>query len=84
MRFIIYDVDFPHKPGEFCQRAEARFYFLSYFRTDYTIEVDGKMQRGRAGDLFIACPGDVIYHGPISETEGFRNDWMHIEGDEDT
>lgn len=80
MRFVIYDVDFSHRPGEFSQRTVAEFYFLSCFRTDYMIEVDGKIQRGRVGDLFIARPGDVIYHGSVDGGEGFRNDWIHIDG----
>ena len=77
-----YGVNFQNKKGEFCTRAKYDHYFLSHFRSDYMIEVDGRLVRGRAGDVYIAAPGTVIYHGPTAEmNEGFTNDWMHVDGE---
>ena len=80
MNVVVSGVSFEHKPLEFCARWTAQFYFLSYFRTEYMIEVDGKLTRGHAGDFFIARPGDVIYHGSTEEV-GFVNDWVYVDGD---
>ncbi len=83
MDFIIWGSDFKHRQGEFCQRIISELYFISRFRTDYVTEVDGELIRGKAGDILISRPGDVIYHGPTSEmTEGFSNDWIKLSGDD--
>ncbi len=83
MEIIVYGVNFGHKVGEFCPREISKFYFFSYFRTDYLYELDGKMLAGRAGDMLICPPGQIIYHGPTENmTAGFANDWVRISGDE--
>lgn len=83
MEFVIWGSDFRHRRGEFCQRITSELYFISRFRTDYMTEVDGELIRGRAGDILIAHPGDVIYHGPTPEmTEGFSNDWIKLSGED--
>ena len=83
MNFLIYGLDFKHKQGEFCSRTVSKLFFVSCFRTDFLTEIDGRLVRGHAGDVLIARPGDVIYHGPTPEMEhGFSNDWINIEGDD--
>lgn len=83
MNFIIYGIDYHHKRGEFCRKLTFPYYFFSYFRTDYVAELDGKQVRGKAGDYLILEPGKIVYHGPTPEaTKGFRNDWLHIAGEE--
>ena len=85
MEFIVYGVDFKNKRGEFCQRSISPYYFVSCFRTDYIIEIDGKLRRGRAGDMYIGRPNGIVYHGPTPEaTEGFANDWLYLGGDDFT
>lgn len=83
MNFIVYGIDQHHKSGEFCLRNTFSHYFLSYFRTDYVAELDGVMVCGKAGDYMILEPGKVVYHGPTPEaTQGFRNDWMYVSGND--
>lgn len=43
MNFIIYGVDFKHKPGEFCIRSISKLFFVSCFRTDFLTEIDGRL-----------------------------------------
>ncbi len=83
MKFIVYGVDFKHKPGEFCNRSISKLYFVSCFRTDFLTEIDGRLVRGRAGDVLIALPGDILYHGPTPEMSyGFSNDWINVDGED--
>ena len=83
MRVLAYGLNFSHKPGEFCLRSKYGYYFISHFRTDFVIEVEGRLVRGHAGDVYIASPDTVIYHGPTEEMQdGFLNDWMYLEGDD--
>ena len=83
MDFIVYGIDFKHTKGEFCTRQILPFYFVSYFRTDYVIEIDGKLVDGVAGDMYISRPGDLVYHGPREDSQnGFTNDWLYISGDD--
>lgn len=83
MEFLIYGLNFPHRVGEFSLRTKREYYFLSSFRTDFVTERDGRLVRGRAGDTLIAMPDQIVYHGPTPEaTEGFRNDWIIIKGED--
>lgn len=76
-------VDFFHKKGEFCPKNRLNFHFLSFFRTDFLYEKDGELMRGEKGDVLIIPSGEVVYHGPVPESEmGFKNDWMYIDGDD--
>ena len=83
MRACFCSTNFGHKRGEFCQRVIMDQHFLSFFRTDYLYEKDGKMLRGRRGDMLIIPAGEVVYHGPTPEaSEGFINDWLYVSGDD--
>ena len=83
MELNFYGVDFAHDIGEFAPRLRMDKHFISYFRTDFLYEADGKLLRGSAGDMLILKSGSIVYHGPTPEmTEGFRNDWLYIGGDE--
>lgn len=83
MKFAFYGARFKNKKGEFCFRSKCTQYFVSSFRTDYRIELDGRLVKGRAGDLVIFEPGQIIYHGPAENAaEGFENDWMYIDGED--
>lgn len=83
MKYIVYGTNFKNNVGEFCQRNISPFYFISYFRSDYLMEYDGKLIEGNAGDMLISEPKKVIYHGPRYEAaEGFVNDWIYIDGGE--
>lgn len=83
LEFLIYGTKHPHKPGEFCQRRKFDSYLVSYFLTEYLYEYEGRLARGKAGDVLIMSPGSIVYHGPTPEmTGGFVNDWVHISGDD--
>ena len=83
MDFIVYGIDYQHKPGEFCLKKVSSYYFISCFRTDFIAEIGDITIRGKAGDYLILEPGQIVYHGPTPEaTKGFRNDWLHIGGDD--
>ena len=83
MKVVIYGSELKHKPDEYCKRERKPFYFFSVFKTDYMIEVDGTLMRGKAGDVYVALPDTVIYHGSVpGSDEGFVNDWIYVEGDE--
>ena len=83
MDFIVYGIDYHHKPGEFCLKKVSSYYFISCFRTDFIAEIGDVTVRGKAGDYLILEPGQIVYHGPTPEaTKGFRNDWLHIGGDD--
>lgn len=74
-------IDFPHKKGEFCQKAKFSQYTICCFLTPFLYENDGKLLKGQTGDIIINTPDQIVYHGPRPESEeGFINDWMHIEG----
>lgn len=83
MEFIIYGINFEHKPNEFCDRANEPLWFISCFHTDFLYEKDGKLLKGNAGDILIHTPGYSIYHGPYEHSEkGFVNDWVFVSGNE--
>ena len=83
MKSLVYGIKFVNRKNEFCRRSLQPYYFISHFRTDYLIEIDSTLQRGKAGDVYIAAPNTVIYHGPTPEmTDGFINDWIYIDGEE--
>ena len=83
MEFYVYGIDFKHKINEFSIRTVSQSYFMSYFRDDYLIELSGRLVKGRAGDLIIQRPGDIIYHGPKKgSSQGFSNDWLYFGGEE--
>lgn len=80
---LAYGINFQNKKGEFSSRSSFGDYFISHFRTDAMIDVDGSLVRGRAGDIYIATPDVNVYHGPTPEmTDGFANDWAYINGDD--
>lgn len=83
MELTFYGVNFTHGIGEFSPRLRMDKHFISFFRTDFLYEKDGKLLRGSAGDMLILLEGSIVYHGPTPDmSEGFRNDWMYIGGDE--
>ena len=83
MDFTVYSANFGHKKGEFCNRSARPQYFISYFRTDYVYEKDGKLVNGKAGDFMIIPPDEIVYHGPRPDAdEGFRNDWIYLSGED--
>ena len=83
MEFYVYGVDYKHKINEFCARTVSQSYFISYFRDDYLIELNGRLVNGKAGDFIIQRPGEIVYHGPRKDnTQGFSNDWLYFDGDE--
>ena len=83
MKFVFYDTEFGHKPGEFCQRRIFEYHFITFFHTDYLYEADGKMLYGRAGDMLILPRGEIVYHGPTPDMKyGFTNDWMYVAGED--
>ena len=83
MEVVFCSSDFNHKKGEFCPRLRLDYHFISFFRTDFLYEKNGKLLRGCSGDMMIIPRDEIVWHGPTPEmTEGFRNDWMHIAGDD--
>ena len=83
MKAVRYSVDFDHKKGEFCPRMCLEHHFISFFRTDFLYEKNGRLLRGNSGDMLIIRSGELVWHGPTPEmAEGFRNDWMHINGED--
>ena len=85
MNLTMMGINFKHKKGEFCQKAKFSQYTICCFLTPFSYHYDGEMLEGKAGDIIINTPGQIVYHGPRAESnEGFVNDWMYIEGDEIT
>lgn len=85
MDLITLGVNFPHKKGEFCQKAKFPQYTVCVFSTPFLYLHDGKLVKGEAGDILINTPDYFVYHGPRADSdEGFVNDWMRIEGDDIT
>lgn len=83
MEFVFYGSDFGHKKGEFCKRMKLEYHFISFFRTDFVYEKDGQLLSGSAGDMLIMPKGEIVHHGPREDAEeGFRNDWMYVQGDD--
>lgn len=83
MEVIFCNTDFGHKVGEFCPRLRLNYHFISFFRTDFLYEMDGELHPSKGGTMMIIPRGEIVWHGPTPEmTEGFRNDWMHIDGDD--
>lgn len=82
MEFLYGAPQFPHEKGEFCTRASYDYYSFYCFSTPFLYEKDGVLTEGKAGEIIVNGPGEVVYHGPISPQESFTNDWMHIGGDD--
>lgn len=81
MQVIFSGTESPHKNGEFCQRVFPDAYGIFYFLTPFLYEKDGQMLRGDAGDLLLTKPGQVVFHGPVSNSQSFVNDWMYVSKD---
>ena len=75
-------VDFPHDIGEYCERTVRDGYFLGCFVTPFLYEKGQELRTGNPGELLLMPPGTSIYHGPISEQEAFRNDWIYLTGED--
>lgn len=55
------------------------------FRTPFRFHAGGEMYTGEAGDCLVHPPGTPHMHGPlIGASEGFVNDWLHIDGEDVT
>ncbi len=82
MRILFYGIRQPHGRGEFCRRAIFDYYTVCCFEDPFLYERDRRLLEGRAGDVLIMEPGQVVRHGPRPDAaEGFRNDWVYIGGD---
>ena len=76
-------MSFSHKKGEFCRKAQYDEYVFCCFETPFVYLKNGKMEKGNAGDILINEPKQTVYHGPTpAMTKGFKNDWMHIKGED--
>lgn len=83
MDFVVYGVDFKHKPREFCVRRRFSAYLISCFHTDFLYEKDGELCPGHAGEYLLMPPNELIYHGPVhTAVDGFSNDWIYVGGDD--
>ncbi len=83
MELIRIGVDFPHKKGEFCQKIKFSNYTICCFLTPFLYQCDDNLLKGQTGDFIINTPGQIVYHGPQTESDvGFINDWMHVDGDD--
>lgn len=72
-----------HKKDEFCKKETFNNYLFCCFYTPFRYLKDGVLEEGKAGDILINTPGEVVYHGPLENSEsGFINDWAHIGGEE--
>ena len=81
MDFSRYGISYEHQEGEFCTRTISPSYFISYFLTDYMVESGGALRRSERGDMFIARPGDIVYHGSCCGEGGFVNDWIYFDSE---
>ena len=76
-------VAFPHPRGSFCPRMAVQHYVVCDFETPFLYERDGTLYEGNRGELLIMEPGQMVYHGPRKDaTDGFVNDWFHIQGED--
>lgn len=81
MQVLLSGTDFPHRPGEMSVKKTVSFYGIYHFSTPFLYEKDGRLCRGKAGDLLINPPGSVVHHGAITPYDSFINDWMHVSQD---
>ena len=81
MQVLLSGTDFPHRKGEMSVRKTVSFYGVYHFSTPFLYEKDGRLCRGKAGDLLINPPGTVVHHGAASQDESYVNDWMHVSAD---
>ncbi|MBR2885341.1 MAG: helix-turn-helix transcriptional regulator [Clostridia bacterium] len=85
MELKVLGIDFPHKKGEFCHKTKSSFYTVCCFSTPFLYLKDDVLHRGNKGDILINTPENIVYHGPVPDSEcGFINDWFHINGDDFT
>lgn len=54
-----------------------------HFHTDFFLEVNGQLQRGKAGDWVLHQPGTQVAHGPRSQRSSFVNDWLFFTAEEE-
>lgn len=84
MKLLCYDISTKHPPKAFCNRIKTDAGFFSCFETPFYYEKDGKLLKGGAGELLINAPGQIVYHGPLENSEqGFVNSWFYICGIDD-
>lgn len=76
------DCYFKHKPGEFGIRMLQPYYFVGYFYTPFSYQVENNFLIGEAGDVLVVPADTIVYHGPRSKEESFTNDWIYIGGDD--
>ncbi|MWC27153.1 AraC family transcriptional regulator [Paenibacillus sp. MMS18-CY102] len=57
-------------------------YLLACFSTPFFIRTMNGIENGQPGDCILHDPTFPQYHGTArGEQEGFRNDWVYVEGD---
>lgn len=82
MDIIAFGKNTLHKRGEFNERKKYPFRLIACFSTDFLYEYQGKLVRGDAGDFLITTLDEIIYHGPVSKTDMFINDWIEVVGED--
>lgn len=69
-----------HRSGQIYQGCPDH-YLLMHFRTDFFIEVNGKVSYGKAGDYVLHAPNTAVAHGSRNKRVGFVNDWIFFHAD---
>lgn len=82
MEIKTFGVNFTHRKGEFCRRNILDCFVVCRFSTPFLYESNGILKEGHKGEMLIMSPGNVVYHGPVSENEIFVNDWMYVYGED--
>ena len=76
-------VDTCHDPKDVMDRPQGVPHFLlACFSTPFMGLETGEIFQGKPGDCLLRLPDSPDYFASVpSATEGFRGDWVHMEGD---
>ncbi|HEY3329079.1 MAG TPA: AraC family transcriptional regulator [Capsulimonadaceae bacterium] len=75
-------IDTPHAPGFSVKRPNRQgTWLLMCFRTPFFVLTAGGVETGNPGDVILHDPTFQEHHGSVSsDGDGFRNDWIHMQG----
>ncbi len=82
MKLLHYGLNLSHDIGQFCKKNTFDHYVISCFQTPFWYENVNGLQKGKAGELLIMQPETIVYHGPQSKEQSFRNDFLYVKGED--
>lgn len=82
IRITLLGINTPHQPDFLIDRPQGEGCFvLMCFATPFFTRTATGIENGEPGDCLLHDPLFPQYHGTLAgQKEGFRNDWIHMEG----